>query len=76
MSGIDGAIQIHDSGTTTLVISNEEINDIIKVIQALDDENIFLFKGITETVKNNIKEHNGSGIGMLLGSLGAILLGN
>ena len=36
----------------------------------------FLFKEIAETVKNNIKEHNGSGIGMLLGSLGAILLGN
>ena len=42
MSAIDGAIQkkLHGSGTTTLVISNEEMNDIIKIFQALEDSNI------------------------------------
>ena len=56
MSGIDGAIKkkIHGSGTTTLVISNEEVNDIMKIIQALEDSDILL-KGIGKTIKNDIK---------------------
>ena len=41
-SAIDAGIQkkIHGSGTTTLIISNEEMNDIMKVIQALEDSKI------------------------------------
>ena len=52
-SAIDGAIQkrIHGSGATTLIISNEEMNDIMKIVQALEDSNILL-KGITKTIKN------------------------
>ena len=52
-SAVDAAIQtkIHGSGTTTLIISNEEMNDIIKVVQALEDTNILL-KGVTKTIKN------------------------
>ena len=67
--------KIHGSGTTTLIISNEEMNDIIKIVQALEDSNILL-KGVTETVKNETKEQKGGFLSMLLGTLGASLLGN
>ena len=55
-SAIDAGIQknIHGSGTTTLKISNEEMNDII-IIQALEDSNILL-KGVMKTIKNETKE--------------------
>ena len=65
--------KIHGSGTTTLIISNEEMNDIMKIVQALEDSNIIL-KGITKTIKNETKEQGF--LGMLLGTLGASLLGN
>ena len=46
-SAIDAVIQkkIHGSGTTTLIISNEKMNDIMKIVQALEDSNILL-KGV------------------------------
>ena len=47
--------KIHGSGTTTLTISNEEINDIIKIVQALENSNILL-KGVTKTIKNETKK--------------------
>ena len=50
--------KILGSGNTTLIISNEEINDIIKIVQALEDSNILL-KGVTEAVKNETKEKKG-----------------
>ena len=67
--------KILGSGNTTLIISNEEMNDIIKIVQALEDSNILL-KGVTETVKNETKKQKGGFLSMLLGTLGAILLGN
>ena len=56
-SAIDAGIQkkIHGSGTTTLIISNEEMNDIMKIVQALEDSDILL-KGVTKTIKNETKE--------------------
>ena len=56
-SAIDTGIRnkIHGSGTTTLIISNEEMNDIMKIVQALEDSNILL-KGVTKTIKNETKE--------------------
>ena len=56
-SAIDAGIQkkIHGFGTTTLIISNEEMNDIMKIVQALEDSNILL-KGVTKIIKNEIKE--------------------
>ena len=77
MSAIDGAIQkkIHGSGTTTLIISNEEMNDIIKMLQALEDSNI-LSKGVIKTIKSETKEQKGGFLSMLLGTLGVSLLGN
>ena len=76
-SAIDAEIQkkIHGSVTTTLIISNQEMNDIMKIFQTLEDSNILL-KGITKTIENEIKEQKGGFSGMLLGSLGASLLGN
>ena len=46
--------EMHDSGTTTFIISNEEMNDIKKNVQVLEDSNILL-KGVTKTIKNKIK---------------------
>ena len=76
-SAADARIQkkMHGSGTTTLVISNEEINDIIKILQALEDSNNLL-KGVSETIKNQIKEQKGGFLSMLLDTLGASLLKN
>ena len=51
------------------------MNDIIKIIQTLEDSNI-LFKGVTETFKNETKEQKGEFLSILLGFLGASLLGN
>ena len=59
-SATDAGFQkkIHGSGTTTgtttLIISNEEMNDIIKIVQALQDSNILL-KGVIKTIKNEKK---------------------
>ena len=77
-SAIDAGVQniyIYGSGTTTLAISNEEKNDIMKIVQALEDSNILL-KGATKTIKNETKEQKGGFSSMLLDSLGAILLGD
>ena len=59
----------------TLVISNDEINDIIKIVKSLEDSGLLL-KGVTETVQNEIKEQKERFLSMLLGTLGASLLGN
>ena len=74
---IDEGIQkkIHFSETTLLMISNKEMNDIMKVVQALEHSN-FLLKGITKTIGNETKEQKRGLLGMLLGALGASLLGN
>ena len=76
-SAIDAGIKkkIHGSRTTTLIISNEEMNDVIKIIQSLEDSNILL-KGVTNTIKNEAKEQKGGFLSMLLGTLGTSLLGN
>ena len=76
-SDADAGIQkkILSSGTTTLIISNEEMNHILKIVQTLEDSNI-LWKKITKTIKNETKEQKGDFLSMLLGTLGASLLGN
>ena len=76
-SAIDAGIQkkIHGSGSTTLIISNEEMNNITKLVQALEDSNILL-KGVTKTIKNETKKQKGGFLSMLFGALGASLLRN
>ena len=51
------------------------MNDIMKIVQALEDSNILL-KGVSETIKNETKEQKGGFLSMLLGTLGTSSLGN
>ena len=51
------------------------MNDIMKIVQALDDSNVLL-KAVTKTIKNETKEQKGGFLSMLLGTLGASLLEN
>ena len=67
--------KISGSGPTTLIISNDEMKDIIKIVKSLEDSGLLL-KGVTETVQNEVKEQKGGFLSMLLGTLGASLLGN
>ena len=51
------------------------MQDLLKVVKSLEDSGILL-DGITETVKNEVKEQKGGFLSMLLGTLGARLLGD
>ena len=51
------------------------MNDIMKIVQSLEDSNVLL-NGVTKTIKNGTKQQKGGFLGMLLGTLGASLLGN
>ena len=76
MSAIDGSIQkkIHGSGVK-LIIEQEDMNDIMKIIKALENSGILL-KGVSKTIKNETKEQRGGFLSMLLGTLGASFFGN
>ena len=76
MSATDGSIQkkIHGSGVK-LIIEQEDMNDIMKIIKALENSGILL-KGVSKTIENETKERKGRFLSMLLGTLGASLLGN
>ena len=60
---------------TTLIISNDETEDIIKMVKSLEDSGLLL-TGVSEIIQNEIKEQKGGFLSMLLGKLGASLLGN
>ena len=60
---------------TTLIISNKDMDDLIKIVKSLEDSDLLL-KGVTESVQNEVKEQKGGFLSMLLGTLGASLLGN
>ena len=57
------------------MISNEKMNDIMKIVKSLKESGL-LIKGISEGIRNGVKEQKGGFLGMLLGTLGASLLGN
>ena len=59
----------------TLIISNEEMNDIMKIMKHLEESGL-LIKGFTQTIRNEAKEKKRRFLMMLLGTLGASLLGN
>ena len=63
------------NNTTTLIISNDEMEDIIKIVKSLEESGLLL-KGVSETVQNEAKEQKGRFLSMLLGMVGASLLGN
>ena len=58
-----------------MIISNDEIEDIIKIVKSLEDFGLLL-KGVTETIQNKVKEQKGGFLSMLLSTLGASLLGS
>ena len=74
MSAVDGSIQkkIHGSGVD---IRDKDMNDIMKIIEALVNSGILL-KGVSKTIENETKEQRAEFLNMLLGTLGASLLGN
>ena len=73
-SAADAGVQkkILGFGTTTLIISNEDMNDIMKTFQPLEDSNILL-KGVTKTIKNETKEQKGGFFSLLLSTLGIFI---
>ena len=83
--GLTAAVSAADAGIhdkilgsdldTTLIISNDEMEDIIKIVLALKDSGLLL-KGVSETIQNEAREQIGRFLSMLLGILGASLLGN
>ena len=66
---------IFASGVTTLIILNEEINDIMKIVKLLEESGL-LIKGVTEAIKNKAKEKTRGFLRILLGTLQASLLRN
>ena len=76
MSAIDGSMQkkVHGSGVK-LIIEQEDMKDIMKIIKALENSGILL-KGVSITIKNETKEQRGGFLSMLIGTLGASILGN
>ena len=67
--------KILGSGNTTLIISNNEIENIIKIVKSLDDSDLLLER-VTKTIQSEVKEQKGEFLSMLLGILGAILMQN
>ena len=83
--GLTAAASAADSGIhkkilgsgnhTTLIISNKDIEDVIKIVKPLQESGLLL-KGVTESVENEVKEQKGGFLSILLRTLGASLLGN
>ena len=76
MSAIDGSIKkkMLGSGAATATISNDEMDGILKIVKSLENSGVLL-KGVSETIQHEAKEQRGGFLDMLLGTLGASLLG-
>ena len=76
-SAVDSGIhkKILGSGSTTLKICNEEMEGIMTVVKSLEFSGLLL-KGVIETIQNEAREQKGGFLIMLIGTLGASLLGN
>ena len=72
-SGRHSSSALHN--TATLIISNKDMEDLIKIVKSLEDSGLLL-RGVTESVQNEIKEQKRGFLSVLLGTLGASLLGN
>ena len=75
MSATDAAIQkkMYGSGTKTIKFSNKDLDNMTKIVKALEDSDV-LMKGVTKTLKNDIKKGVALPlIPMLLGTLGPSL---
>ena len=64
-----------DNKNTILIISNDEMNDILEIVKSLEDSGVLL-KGVSQTIQHEAKEQRGGFLSMLLGTLGASLLGD
>ena len=64
-----------NNNNTILIISNDEMKDIVKIVKSLEDSGL-LFQGVGEAIQNEAKEQKGEFLSTLLGKLGARLLGN
>ena len=60
---------------TTLIISNDEMDDILKIVKSLENSGVLL-KGVSETIQHEAKEQRRGFFSMLLSTLGASLLGD
>ena len=74
-AGIHKKILGSGYNNTTLIISNDEMDDILKIVKSLEDSGVLL-KGVSETIQHEAKEQRGGFLSMLLGTLGASLLGD
>ena len=77
ISATDADIQkkIYGSRTTSLIISNKEMEDVMKIVELLEESGL-LWKGISEIIKNEAKEQKGGFLPILLRTLAASILGN
>ena len=77
MLAVDAAIQrnIYRSGTKALIISNEEMRDLMKIVKSLEELGLLL-KGISKRIKNETKHQKGRFLSMLLGTSAASTLGS
>ena len=67
--------EILGSGTTTLILPNEDLNDIIKIVKSIEESGLPI-KGISKTVENKVKEQKRGFLDMLAAKLASHLLGN
>ena len=79
-SAVDAGIhkKILGSGhnnNTILIISNDEMDDILKIVKSLKNSGLLL-KGVSEKIQHEAKEQRGGFLSMFLGTLGTSLLGD
>ena len=74
-AGIHKKILGSGHNNMTLIISNNEMDDILKIVKSLENSRVLL-KGVSETIQHEAKEQRGGFVSMLLGTLGASLLGD
>ena len=72
-AGIHKKILGSGHNNTTLIISNDEMDDILKIVKSLEDSGLLL-KGVSETIQHEAKEQRGGFLSMLLGTSGASLV--
>ena len=67
--------KMFQSSKTTLIKSNEEMNDIMKIVKPFE-EPALLINGVSHTIKNEAKEQKVGFLGMLLDTAGSSFLEN
>ena len=72
---LDKILGSSHNNTTTLIISNDEMEDVIKIVKSLEDSSLSL-KGVSETIQNEAKEQKEEFLSILFGTLDAKMLGN